>query len=205
MNQREALLAGAKQCLIEKGYGRTTARDITAASGAHLGSIGYHFGSKDRLMNAAALELTSEWGDTITAAARAAGGATPVERLTALINELLQRLPASRDLHSASLHAFAQAQVDDELRQQLAHGLTGARCALAAVVLGVPQIEPGSATERGLGVLVYSLVTGLIAQVLVDPDAVRDPTVVRNAIAQLVPTDLGQHQRAINGPTAGIG
>ncbi|TDC54322.1 TetR family transcriptional regulator [Actinomadura sp. KC345] len=27
-----------------------TARDIAAASGAHLASIGYHFGSKDNLL-----------------------------------------------------------------------------------------------------------------------------------------------------------
>ena len=34
MGHREDLLAGAVRCLREKGYGRTTARDIVAASGA---------------------------------------------------------------------------------------------------------------------------------------------------------------------------
>ena len=51
MGQREDLLTAAKKLLVEKGYHRTTARDIAAASGAHLGSIGYHYGSKDALMN----------------------------------------------------------------------------------------------------------------------------------------------------------
>ena len=41
MGHREDLLEGAKRCLYEKGYARTTARDIVAASGTNLASIGY--------------------------------------------------------------------------------------------------------------------------------------------------------------------
>src|SRR5690606_38768776 len=51
MGQRQDLLAGAKRCIAEKGYSRTTARDIPAASGANLAAIGYHFGSKEALLN----------------------------------------------------------------------------------------------------------------------------------------------------------
>ncbi|NHW87893.1 helix-turn-helix transcriptional regulator, partial [Escherichia coli] len=46
MGHRERLLAGARNCLYERGYTRTTARDIVAASDTNLASIGYHFGSK---------------------------------------------------------------------------------------------------------------------------------------------------------------
>lgn len=186
MNQREALLAGAKQCLAEKGYGRTTARDIAAASGANLGSIGYHFGSKDRLMNTAALELSSEWGDAIKTAARAAPGDTPVDRLADLVAELAKRVPEAWHLQSAGLQALAQAEFDDELHAQLAMTLTGARCELAAVVLGRETVEPGSEEERGVGFLVYSIVTGLVAQALVDPRTIEDPEVIRRAVGMLV-------------------
>ncbi|MGH8878131.1 MAG: TetR/AcrR family transcriptional regulator, partial [Stackebrandtia sp.] len=117
MNQRDALLEGAKRCLVDKGYSHTTARDIATASGAHLGSIGYHFGSKDRLMNLAALELSSEWGDTLERVARAAGGATVAERLHTFLAELIGSILESRDVPSASLQALAQSQFDDELRQ----------------------------------------------------------------------------------------
>jgi AcrR family transcriptional regulator len=65
MGNREALLAGAKRCLIEKGYARTTARDIAAASGVSLAAIGYHFGSKDALMNQAIYEFVGEWADEV--------------------------------------------------------------------------------------------------------------------------------------------
>jgi len=52
-SSRDQLLEGALLCLQTKGYARTTARDIAAASGANLASIGYHFGSKEGLLNAA--------------------------------------------------------------------------------------------------------------------------------------------------------
>ena len=38
VSNRDALLAGAKECLRTKGYARTTARDLVAAS-ARLGDV----------------------------------------------------------------------------------------------------------------------------------------------------------------------
>ena len=182
MNQREALLDGAKQCLVEKGYARTTARDIASASGAHLGSIGYHFGSKDRLMSMAAIELSSEWGDTIEDTVRTVDGVGPAERLQSLLAELVATIPAHREAQSASLQAFAQSLFDDELREHLSATLIQARCEIAAIVLGVPSVEPGSSSERGLGTFAYALVTGLVAQALVDPQQALDADVVAGAI-----------------------
>src|SRR5579864_9371285 len=73
MGNREELLAGAKRCLVEKGYAHTTARDIASASGVSLAAIGYHFGSKDALMNQAVYELIGEWGDELERALTAEG------------------------------------------------------------------------------------------------------------------------------------
>lgn len=185
MNQREALLEGAKQCLTRKGYGKTTARDITEASGANLGSIGYHFGSKDRLMNLAMLELTSEWGDAIESAARLAPGQTPKERLTTLIQELAARISESRDLHSAGVQGLAQSEFDQELRDQWAKTLVGARCELAAVVLERDSVEPGSVEERGVGFLVYAIVVGLVTQALIDPTTVENTDAIGGALEAL--------------------
>lgn len=74
MGHREDLLEGAKRCLLEKGYARTTARDIVAASGANLASIGYHYGSKEALLNEAFLAVTEQWGDRLTESDGADGG-----------------------------------------------------------------------------------------------------------------------------------
>src|SRR5689334_3367233 len=62
MGHREDLLEGAVRCIYEKGYGRTTARDIVAASGTNLGSIGYHYGSTEALLNAALEKALEDWG-----------------------------------------------------------------------------------------------------------------------------------------------
>ena len=41
------LLEAARTLLRERTYGNITARGLVAASNTNLGSIGYHFGSKD--------------------------------------------------------------------------------------------------------------------------------------------------------------
>ena len=81
MGHRADLLAGAKRCLYEKGYARTTARDIVAASGTNLGSIGYHYGSTEALMQAAMLSAIEDWGDVLGAALAADGPDEPADPL----------------------------------------------------------------------------------------------------------------------------
>ena len=56
-SHRDQLIKGAIKCLQTKGYAHTTARDIASASGANLASIGYHFGSKEALLNEAMIRL----------------------------------------------------------------------------------------------------------------------------------------------------
>src|SRR3954452_13656600 len=63
MGHREDLLEGAKRCLLEKGFLRTTARDIVKESGTDLASIGYHHGSKDALLVQAYVSLVEATGD----------------------------------------------------------------------------------------------------------------------------------------------
>ena len=68
MSHKEDLLAGAVACLREKGYAHTTARDIVAASGTNLASIGYHYGSTKALLNAAVLQALEEFGEQMAQA-----------------------------------------------------------------------------------------------------------------------------------------
>lgn len=186
MSQRDDLLAGAKQCLIEKGYSKTTARDIAAASGAHLASIGYHFGSKDNLMNLAVLEATSEWGNTITAAVREAGGHDPTHRLRITLEHLLGAIARDRELLVTGIQAYAQAQFDEQLRTKLAEGIREGRIALAAMVLGIDADRVDADTETGLGSVVYNLVTSFVLQALVDPASVPSPDTIIESLRRLV-------------------
>jgi|SRR5690625_223006 len=171
MDQKGALLAGAKRCLVEKGYAQTTARDIAEASGAHLGSIGYHYGGKDRLMNMATLELSDEWGDTINRALAETQGETERERVLAALVGVINSLPESREVQSASLQAFAQAQFEDELREQIAAGVADGRRAFAALLAGEDEQTDVELTQAqaALGTLTYALTVGLAVQSLIAP------------------------------------
>lgn len=49
-NPRKALLKAAAQLFREKGYERTTVRDLAAAVGMQSGSLFYHFKSKEEIL-----------------------------------------------------------------------------------------------------------------------------------------------------------
>lgn len=189
MSQREDLLAGAKECLIEKGYSKTTARDIAAASGAHLASIGYHFGSKDNLMNTALLEASSEWGDAFEEAIRGAGPTTVENRTRLLLTALFDTLPDHHDLMVASIQAFAHAQFDEGLRATLAEGIIGGRRELTALILGVDTEEVDDDALTGVGSMVYNLITGYTLQYLIDPDALPSIEQALDGIRALLPQE----------------
>ena len=171
MSQRDDLLAGAKRCLLEKGYRRTTARDIATASGSHLASIGYHFGSKDRLMNTAVLELSGEWGDRLEQRMLAAAPSDPAKRLELLVQAVVDSGAEEREFMVASLYAYAEAQFDEQMRGELASQLRSARAAMAAIVLGADASEVDDEHGQALGAAVYALLTGHLVQALADPGA----------------------------------
>jgi len=185
MSQRDDLLAGARRCLVEKGYSRTTARDIATAAGSHLASIGYHFGSKDALMNLAALEAQNEWGDMIERAVRATAGADPVQRLRVAMRELLASLPEHRELVIATVQAYGQAEFDEDIRDALADAGRQARVELAAMVLNRDAGEIDAATADGLGAVVYSMIVGLAVQFVLTPTTIPDGDQVAAAITRL--------------------
>jgi AcrR family transcriptional regulator len=120
MSHKEALLDGARRCLEEKGYARTTARDLVAASGTNLGSIGYHFGSKERLLNAAISEAFEEWVARLGELATAAPGASPLERVAGTWRRMLDEFPRIRWLLVSLIEAVAQAERSPELGVQFA-------------------------------------------------------------------------------------
>src|SRR5256885_2735530 len=133
---RDDLLAGAKKCLLEKGYSRTTARDIAAASGVSLAAIGYHFGSKDALMNAAMMEAIGEWGDEVENALDVEmPDASPVERFEAIWERAIRSFAEHRQLWMASFEMMAQAEHNPQIREYMLTALRLGRLGLAKMFL----------------------------------------------------------------------
>ena len=142
MGNREDLMAGAKRCLYEKGYGRTTARDIATASGVSLAAIGYHFGSKDTLLNAAMIEAIGEMGEALGAVVYGANQVSddPEVRFAAVWNGLRDVFVEHRGLWAAQFEALAQAGHNPELARAFEEVQKEGRLGLAAVFQGVTEV-----------------------------------------------------------------
>src|SRR5436309_3453263 len=109
MGNREDLLTGARQCLFEKGYARTTVRDIATASGVSMAAIGYHFGSKEALLTAALSEATQEWGADLarTLENSPAPDPDPLQRFATRWDSVLESIAAHRGVWSATFDALS--------------------------------------------------------------------------------------------------
>jgi AcrR family transcriptional regulator len=171
MGNREALLAGAKRCLIEKGFARTTARDIAAASGVSLAAIGYHFGSKDALMYQAIYELIEEWGDQVERALSAEGplDAEPLRRFESVMERTIESFKGpERGLWAAQLELMGPMEHNEELRTFLAGIQHDAAIGLAELFLGIEPDQDPEAT-RTAGSVLHALIIGVIVKWFMDP------------------------------------
>ena len=187
MSQREDLIRGARQCIADKGYARTTARDITAASGANLASIGYYFGSKDALLNAAVLEAFDEWGDAVEEAMTDLPEDPPLTRLECFLESFAASLPARRATLAASVQAMAQAEHSDDIRQQIAASHDEGARSLAALVLNVSPEVIGD-EDRAVGSFVLSLLNGFALQWYISPDTAPSAADLATTVKRLIPS-----------------
>jgi AcrR family transcriptional regulator len=171
MGNREDLLAGAKRCLMEKGYSGTTARDIAAAAGTSLAAIGYHFRSTKALLNAALIEAMEEWGKEIerTLAADASLSGTPAERFLTTWTRITESFVRLRPLWAIQFELIAQMDRLPELREAFATANRQARLGLAAIF---ERLDPGADERKAMAVgsFYQALLGGMAAQWLVDPD-----------------------------------
>ncbi|GAA2027873.1 TetR/AcrR family transcriptional regulator [Catenulispora yoronensis] len=171
MSNRDDLLAGAKKCLLEKGYSRTTARDIAQASGVSLAAIGYHFGSKDALMNQAMFQAIGEWGDHLEEAFAKAGAELSVaDRFSQVFDNLATTFDEFQPLWMASFELILQLDRIPGARDLFAQALPAARTGLVDLILGIPESKVDREAEMSVGSVLYSLMAGLLIQRFADAD-----------------------------------
>jgi AcrR family transcriptional regulator len=181
MGHREDLLAGAVRCLRDKGYAHTTARDIVAASGTNLASIGYHYGSTKALLNAAVIRAMDDFGEQMAHAigTDADEGVTTLERFERFWVRVIDSFRTSNQVWLATFDIFTVAQRDPEVRAAVADGLEDGRTFWAQRLYGVDGADPRA---RAIGSLHQGLVSGVLVQWLIDPDRAPSPADLAHAL-----------------------
>lgn len=179
MGNREKLLEAARECLFAKGYERTTVRDLASAAGVSMAAIGYHFGSKEALLNQALFEALDS-GD------QAFGPSSDDTGLDTLWSRLIEAFSANKTFWIANLETVLRAQRDPELREQVAAGLAQGRSGMAREVTGTAEAELSKETIRTLGSVQLALVSGLMMQHLTDPESAPTADEVLTGLRALV-------------------
>jgi AcrR family transcriptional regulator len=168
VGNREDLLDGAKSCLLEKGYSRTTARDIATAANVSLAAIGYHFGSKEALLTEALQLAIREWGDDLvdTLAASVDPDADPAERFEATWTAAVRSFAANQAFWAIQFEVVANIHRNPELRHTFTEATRQAR--LGLVELFGLSVDPPEADK--VGAYLQTLLAGAAAQWLQDPE-----------------------------------
>jgi AcrR family transcriptional regulator len=180
-SNRASLIEGTVRCLERLPPERITARSIAAESGANLASIAYHFGSKENLVTEAVIVGLDRWLEEIAAALGDLEGQEPAERF----RRAWEVIESTRRRHTGLARNFAgavaRAQHDARVRELLAEGFRHTRPNVAAL-LGLGSDRSG---EDAAG-LVHSLFTGLLFQVLLDPELAIEGRRMQRAQARLL-------------------
>ncbi|HEU5011267.1 MAG TPA: TetR/AcrR family transcriptional regulator [Roseiflexaceae bacterium] len=171
MGHREDLLTGAKRCLYERGYAHTTARDIVAASGTNLASIGYHFGSVEALLNAAMIQAIEEWSEALKLALTSSAASTSVgmEQFEVIWTRIIESFETDRQLWVATFEALVQAERSPAVRAFLAEALDQGRMGLAELFQGIDPTSDEALAWK-IGSFYQALLTGVWVQWLIDSE-----------------------------------
>ena len=173
ISHRDQLLEGAIECLRTKGYARTTARDIATAANGNLASIGYHFGSKEALLNEAIMRACDEWTTRLGEAAFASGSDSPLEQMGASWVAMLDSFEELRPVLIGLVEAVGQSAWSEDLRRELAAHYKTSREQVAAMVrasLGEGD-EDAETNANVVASFLIAVCDGLVLQWLLDPDS----------------------------------
>lgn len=172
MGNREDLLAGARQVIAERGVAKATARDIAAAAGVSLAAIGYHFGSKERLLTEALIEaLGTDLGDAMGERIREGSGRSPLDGFAQTWNRMPAVFAANREAMLASLENTLRVLRDPEAQRHMNDAVGQAYEGIADDLRAAhPQLSDDQA--KSLAQLDFALAQGLGILWLLSPEGV---------------------------------
>ncbi|HTA06114.1 MAG TPA: TetR/AcrR family transcriptional regulator [Solirubrobacteraceae bacterium] len=170
-SHRDALLNAARTLMRQSGREAITARDLVAASNTNLGSISYHFGSKDALLDEAAKVVFEEWAQTVARTLSADPDASPARRFARALELILDDFDAMRPYFLGFIQIVADSGRSSETREQLMEHYRKQRATVTAMITEWLRgsVNPGDA--RHIASLLMAISDGLMLQSLIDPDS----------------------------------
>ena len=125
---------------------------LATAAGVSLAAIGYHFGSKEALLNQARIQALEEWYAELarTLASDTDPDAIPLERFEAIWTRVIELFATHRPLWMVSFEMLAQVDHAPEVRKVVADAQQQARLGLASLFHHLdPTPDEGSAWAVG--------------------------------------------------------
>jgi AcrR family transcriptional regulator len=170
MNEtRQRLIDGAREVVRDRGL-MATSREITAAAGANLAAITYHFGSKEQLVTEALLDGLRRW--LAPALDVLAGDGDPATRSLVAIDTLVSSFEEHRADAPAYLEALLQSPRMPDLHAGVVDLWSELRGSLAAQIEGLCHDGrlPAWTDPEAMAGLLVAVASGLVVQVTVDPE-----------------------------------
>jgi AcrR family transcriptional regulator len=171
-SHRTRLLQAARELLLEREYGNISARDLVSASNTNLGSIGYHFGSKEALLNEAIGLAFEDWAQAIGGAIRGKKNAGLAELMSGSLRVALDEFDAMRPYFQAFIEALARSSRSPQLREQLASHYRRQRDRVAGWITEAIGATLAPDEARYLASIMLATADGLMIQAFVDPEDV---------------------------------
>ena len=182
----ESLRAAARLLFAEHGYDAASVRAITAAAGANLGAITYHFGSKRALYEQVVDDVMRPLADRILAAATS--GRPPLDRAGDVVRTFFGYFGEQHDVPKLMLQELANGR--DFPPSALAHlaRMIGALTALVEAGQADGSMRAGPARLMALAIVSHPLHLHIVrtplrqsAQIDIDDPALR-AHIVENAV-----------------------
>lgn len=150
-----ALLRAGRSLFARRGYDGASIRAITREAGSNLGSVTYHFGSKEGLYSAVLEEVLSPLaGKVAEAAAPGRGG---VERVVAVVRAFFDHLDEHPDLPQLMLQEIAAGKPPPPPVEAFLRSVTGHLARIVREGQEAGEIRPGDPVLLGLSCVIQPI------------------------------------------------
>jgi AcrR family transcriptional regulator len=160
-----ALVRAARTVFATHGYDGASVREITAAAGANLGAITYHFGSKRELYDRVVGSVVTPLAERIEAVV--GRGGPVLERAGAVVEEYFAYLADNPDLPQLMMQELAQTGAPPAAVAAPMKRIHGALTSMMVEGQAAGEVAPGPPLVMSIFVLSVPVHLGIMRRALV--------------------------------------